>query len=262
MRAHRIAAVIKRYLLIYKSSSIRLIELFYWPLRDIIMWGLTSMWVSQEQHGGKAQVMLAVLAGIVLWQVALRTSLTSGLSIFEEIISHNLINFISTPLSLSEWLVGVMAVSAILAVFCVIFGVLATWLVYGISIWSLGVILIPVGLLLIIFGWVLGFLAASCIIAWGSKAQPVVGMVTWFLAPFLGIFTPLELLPKWAYVVSRFLPASYIFECIRSVATTGVVMWEKIWLSAGLNAVYLCIVLIIFSYTFESVRSRGLGQIH
>jgi ABC-2 type transport system permease protein len=257
MRFYRIKAVMLRHLLLYINGYGRFIELLYWPLRDIIMWGLTSLWISSSTSV-MPNVMLIMLSGIVIWQVVLRSLYISGLSIFEELIAHNLVNLVSSPLTLGEWVVGIMGTSVILSFIAVVFGMIGAKLIYGVSIWSLGILLVPSALLSLMFGWTLGFIGASFTVLWGIKAYSYVSILSWLFAPFLGIFTPITLLPAWAITFSRFLPASYVFSEIRNFITNGYIEWPMFLISFALNAVYLTVSLILFATAFDIKRARGL----
>jgi ABC-2 type transport system permease protein len=261
MKWRRIQAVMLRYLFLYKTGIIgRSIDLYYWPLRDIIMWGLTSIWVVNATSA-QPNVMLAMLAGIVLWHVSMRSTLAAGISVHEELISQNIVNLVATPLQLKEWILGVMLASGVLAAIAFTFGVLATWMIYSVSIISAGIILVPVVIILLMFGWILGFTAAAFVVRWGLRATTLVYVISWFFAPFVGIFTPLDILPSWAYMLSRFLPPSYAFEAVRSVILTGTVSFKTVGIGFALCLVYLPLALLFFAYMLQQSRQQGLAQL-
>ncbi|HVX00237.1 MAG TPA: ABC transporter permease [Candidatus Babeliaceae bacterium] len=261
MKIRRIQAVALRYLYLYKSGIIgRSIDLYYWPLRDIIMWGLTSIWVLTNSTS-QPTVMLAMLAGVVLWNVSLRTTLVTGTSVFEELVSQNIVNLVTTPLKLHEWMLGVMSASGFLASIALVFGIVATWIIYKVPIISIGLVLAPALLILFIFGWTLGFASAAFVIRNGVRANTLVYVISWLFGPFVGIFTPLNILPLWAYKLSRFLPASYAFEAVRAVVVTGSIPLYELALGLALASIYLIIALLFFTYMFQKSRSQGLAQL-
>lgn len=262
MKIHRINAIILRYFLLYTNSYARIVDLFYWPLRDIMMWGLTSLWVFKSQSD-KTNVVFAMLAGVVFWQVVLRTALSSGLSIFEELISHNLGNLFSTPLKLSEWIIAVICVSGVVSSITWLFGVLASKLIYNINILSLGPLALgSIIFSLMIFGLSMGFIGASFIIYSGVKvAHFAVPMLVWFFGPFVGIFYPLEILPSWAQSFSKILPPTYVFGQMRNIINNQSFDWSQIAISFALNIIYFILALSLFNYVFNKKRNYGLLQL-
>src|SRR5262249_34740106 len=73
MRPHRINAVIWRHLYLFPRTLERWSESIYWPVLDLIVWGLTSRWV--ETAGSDVPHMaLIVLTGVVFWQVVWRAN--------------------------------------------------------------------------------------------------------------------------------------------------------------------------------------------
>lgn len=260
MKLHRIGAVMLRYFLLYPASLGRLVDIFYWPMRDIIMWGLTSIWAFKAQPDNE-KLLFAMLTGVVLWQVVLRSNTSTGLSIFEDIVSQNLLNMVFTPLTLAEWIVGIMAMSGILALSALVFSIVIAKILFGITVFSVGIVLVPLIVILLLFGWSLGFFGASCILYGGTKGLSFVYIISWSFAPFVGIFYPLSVLPTWCVSVSKCIPASYVFEQLRSLSLHGTYVSSQLLLAFILSCVYLTVALTIFTLVFKRSKSRGLAQL-
>jgi ABC-2 type transport system permease protein len=260
MNLRRVYAVMLRYFLLYLNGYGRIVDTLYWPLRDIILWGLTSVWIVKSQDAAP-QIMISMVASIVLWHITVRATSAVGATVFEELASSNLVNLITTPLTLAEWIIGVMAMSAVIALCALVFGLFVAWALYGVAVLALGWTIFPLMASLLIFGWSLGFLSAACLISWGIKVQAFTFIIAWFAAPFIGIFTPLNLLPGWALTIARGLPLSYVFEALRSLITTGKLPWRDVAISFGLNSVYLIVALATFIYAFEKSRNKGLSRL-
>jgi ABC-2 type transport system permease protein len=47
MTAHRIYGIFLRNLYLYKRSIPRLMEIFYWPLLDLLLWGFITLYLSR-----------------------------------------------------------------------------------------------------------------------------------------------------------------------------------------------------------------------
>ena len=261
MKLHRITAVMLRYFLLYPASLGRLIDIFYWPMRDIVMWGLTSVWAFKTQPDNE-KLLFAMLTGVVLWQLVLRSNTSTGLSIFEDIVSQNVLNMVFTPLTLAEWIVGIMAMSGILALSAFVFSFVAAKLLFGINIFSVGIVLVPLIVILLLFGWSLGFFGASCVLYGGTKGLSFIYIISWSFAPFVGIFYPLSVLPAWCITVSKCIPASYVFEQLRSISLQGTYAMNQLLLAFLLSCAYLAVALTIFTQIFKRRKMRGLAQLH
>ncbi len=260
MKLHRVVAVMLRYFLLYPTSFGRLLDIFYWPMRDIIMWGLTSVWAFKTQPDND-KLLFSMLAGVVLWQVVLRSNTSTGLSVFEDIVSQNLLNMVSTPVTLSEWIAGIMGMSGILAFSALVFSIVIAKILYGINIFSVGIVLLPLIIILLLFGWSLGFFGASCVLYGGTKGLSFIYIISWSFAPFVGIFYPLSVLPSWCVIVSKGIPASYVFEQLRSISLNGTYVREQLLVAFALSCVYLIIALAIFVLVFKHSKARGVAQL-
>ena len=85
--------------------------------------------------------------------------------------------------------------------------------------------------------------------------------IPWGLMPFSGVFYPPETLPMWGQKVSALLPTTYIFEGMREVITTGLVSYEKLFISFGLNILYLIIAVVFFKICFSVSLKKGLSRL-
>lgn len=260
MSLTRILAVIYRHLLVLLRDTSRISELFYWPLFDIILWGFASTWMG-SQSDDNTKLVLSTLSCLVLWQVVYRTSQDVCLSFIEEVWSRNLINLFSTPITLFEWLIGVMILGLFKVIPSMLFAIAAVKYLYSINIMSLGYILIPFTISLIISGWVIGTFIASFLVYWGHRVQTLVWSLSWAFAPLSGVFFAITVFSPKIQMVSRCFPTTYIFEAIRTLVFTGQIKWENLYIATGLNIVYLCLVLILFNFSFNRSRALGLSRL-
>ena len=49
MKLHRINALIARHLYLYRRSLPRLMEIFYWPFLDLVVWGFITVYLMKFQ---------------------------------------------------------------------------------------------------------------------------------------------------------------------------------------------------------------------
>jgi ABC-2 type transport system permease protein len=256
MKLYRIRAIVLRNIKITFRGLDPLVDFFYWPLFDIVLWGFTSRWVQAQTATEPFTVLLGAL---VLWQASYRSNLDISFGLLSEFWSRTTVSLFSTPLTLTEWMVSSMIVGLFNTVIAVLFGCLAVWLLYGISVFSLGLILIPFFLSLILSGWAIGFFTASALIYWGQSVQKLVWVMGWFFVPFSAVFYPVDTLPTAAKTFAHLLPMTYIFEGLRSYVKTGSVPYLFLCISFALNAFYLLLAWVSFNYMFNKSKIKGLA---
>ena len=260
MKLYRIKAVMLRHLLLTFRVFQRLIDLMFWPFLNIVIWGFNSVWNEQFQNQSP-QLTLALVTSLVIWQILFRTNMEICFSLLDELRSHNFTALFSTPLQLNEWMMSVIGIGLLKSIFTFIFGMSCIWFLYGINVVSLGWMLAPFVALIILTGWIVGFLTASGIVFWGLSVQELVWVVAWIFVPFSGIFYSVKVLPQWAQYFSMIIPQSYIFEGLRSYILQGAIPYRNLTIAAGLTIFYVVFILIFFKFIFEQSRKNGLARL-
>ncbi len=259
MKFHRIFGVFLRYLYTLKKGLLGLADLFYWPLVDILLWGLASVWIQSQSEVHNLPLIL--MTALIFWQIAWRGSIDISSNLLQEFWHRNLLNLFSTPLKLSEWIAGLILLCLCKLMITIAFGALVVFILYSLNVFTIGWTFLPFAASLLIFGWSLSFISASAIILWGHRIEMFAWMIAYVFAPFSAVFYPIETLPEWARVISWCLPTTYIFEGMRSVLKTGEFPVEYFWISIGLNILYLAGTIRLFTLMFEKSRERGLGRL-
>ncbi len=253
---HRITAVMLRYLLIERRNYWRFIESMFWPTMDILLWGLTSVWM-QQQHVQLPHIVLIMMTCLVLWSIVSRAQLEIVMPLLEELWQRSLITLFSTPLTCAEWIIGLMLNGFIKTTFVLCFGAGVVWLLYALNVFAVGWMMLPYAVSLMMFGWAVGFLGAAFVIYYGQKAQNVAWMLSFLFAPVSGIFYPIAILPMWLQKIAWALPLSYAFEGMRAVILSGMLVTTYALSSLLLSLVYLIAMMALFGFLFG--RSRHLG---
>ncbi|MBI3901208.1 MAG: ABC transporter permease [Chlamydiia bacterium] len=259
MNTSRIIGVFFRYFYVLKKGMHQLSDLFYWPLVDILIWGLTSIWI--QSYHISSELPLILLTGLIFWQICWRGSIDISVSLLQEFWHRNLINLFSTPLKMSEWIGGILLLSIVKLLITIAFGSLIVYLLYALNVFIIGWSFLPFAVALIIFGWTLSFIASSLIIYWGQKVEMLAWMIGFLFAPFSGVFYPIGVLPEWAQVISWCLPTTYIFEGMRAILGGNSFPVSYYAMSLGLDGLYLFLSLLLFRYAFEKSRQKGLGRL-
>ena len=254
----RIKALVKINLTLSYRGLDPLYDLFYWPIFDLMLWGFTSRWV---QAPDKGTISLVWLTGVVLWQGCVRANLDMPLSFLVELGSRNVVTLFASPLKLREWVVSAMIVGLVNTVAVVLFGSFMAYLMYGVNVFSIGWLFMPMFLLLLQAGWVFGFLSAGVIMAGGLKVQKIIWVLGWCFGPFSAIFYAVESLPIWARFVTKVVPMSYVFEGMRSYANTGIFPQHNLIVAFVLNCLYGVGTLYFLVAMFRRSQVNGLARL-
>lgn len=256
MSLSRILAIVMRHMYSFRRNLDRLSDSVYWPVMDLLVWGLTTVWL--QTTAGGSHLLLIMLTAIVFWQIVWRSNYEISVNLLEESWCRNVVNLFSTPLTVCEWVSGVMLVGLIKVFIAILVGVAASWLLYSLNILTVGLSLIPFSASLVMFGWILGFIGAGIIARFGRQFQTIAWMMGFLFAPLSAVYYPVAVLPEWVQPAAWFLPATYIFEGMRGVIQTGQIDWGMVGSSFILNLCYLALSLKFFIAMFEYRRGTGL----
>jgi ABC-2 type transport system permease protein len=259
MNFSRIKGIYLRYLYVLLKGPQQLSDLFYWPLVDILLWGLASVWIATQHPAENLPLML--MTALILWGVVWRGSVDISVSLLQEFWHRNLVNLFSTPLKLSEWALGTVLLCLCKFVMTVSFGASVVYFLYGLNIFEVGWNFLPFAALLLLFGWTLGFLAGSMIIYWGHQVESLAWMIGYLFAPFSAVFYPVAILPLWAQKVAWALPSTYIFEGMRTILNGGSLPSGYLWISLGLGTLYFALSIALFHFSFQKSRIKGLARL-
>lgn len=259
MSFSRIKGVFLRYYYNLIKGPTQLSDLFYWPFIDILLWGLTSIWVQRQTPD--LNLPLIIMTGLIFWQIAQRGSFDIAISLLQEFWHRNLVNMFSTPLKISEWAAGILLFCLCKLIITVLFGSLLVYLFYSLNVFTLGWAFLPFAVMLLIFGWIIGFLASSLIIYYGHNIETVAWMAVFLFAPFSAVFYPVSILPEWTQVISWSLPTTYVFEGMRQILHGQPFPLSYLAVSFTLNILYLCGAIALFRWSFEKSRNKGLARL-
>jgi ABC-2 type transport system permease protein len=181
-----------------------------------------------------------------------------AISFFEEIYSRNLGHLMATPLTTGEYIAALMIVSLMrTAIGLFPATLLAIWF-FGFSLYSLGIALAAFFAILIAFGWSIGLFVSGLVLRYGLGAESFAWAIILGFAPFCGIYYPTAILPGWAQYLSDVLPASYIFNGMRTVLIQHVVRTDYLIIAALLDIVWLAIGGGAFVLFHQRARERGM----
>ena len=253
----RIGTMVLRYLYLLRSSWTRIVELAYWPLMQMIMWGfMTEFLMRSDSPVLRAGGML--IAAVLLWDVMFRSNIGVAVSFLEEMWSRNLAQLFASPLRPYEWALSLLVISLIRTLIGVLPAALLAIPLYSYSIFEMGLPLVAFFANLMMFGGAVGLAIAGLILRYGLGAESLAWVGIFAIAPISGIYYPIATLPAWLQPVAWAFPSSAVFEGMRAVLADGIFRTDLFVLATLLNVVYMAVGLAIFLKVFRIARVRGL----
>ena len=107
--ARRIWGLMYRHLALYRRSWPRLLELAYWPVLQMCIWGFTASFLAARMGSPAVLAGATLLGGVLLWEVALRSQMGVAISFLEEMWSRNLGHVFVSPLRPWELVAALIA---------------------------------------------------------------------------------------------------------------------------------------------------------
>jgi ABC-2 type transport system permease protein len=257
MRWSRTAAIPLRQLYLLRGSPARVLPLFAWVAIDIVLWGFITRYLNSVSSAG-FNFVPALLGAVLLWDFMVRVMQGITTTFFEDVWTRNFLNIFATPLTISEYVTG-LVLSSILtsSVGLGVMLVLATG-VFGLPFFTYGAALIPFVLVLFLMGIALGIFGTAIVLRLGPAAEWFIWPIPALLSPFAGVFYPLATLPPWMRNISRLLPASYIFESLRTAVLGGAVSARDLAWAGCLAAVYIALAGWFFTRIYRHAVRDGL----
>lgn len=246
-----------RYLYLLRSSWTRIVELAYWPIMQMIMWGfMTEFLLRSDSPVLKASGVL--IAAVLLWDVMFRSNIGVAVSFLEEMWSRNLAQLFASPLRPYEWALSLLTISLVRTLVGVLPAALLAIPLYSYSVFDMGLPLIAFFANLMIFGGAIGLAVSGLILRYGLGAESLAWVGIFAVAPISGIYYPIDTLPQWLQPIAWALPSASVFEGMRAVLADGVFRTDLFVSAMLLNLVYMAAGLAIFLYIFRVARIRGL----
>jgi len=256
MRLSRALAVVERQLYLMRGSPARIVPLFGFVVIDIVLWGFITRYLDTVSTG--INFVSSLLGAVVLWDFCVRVLHGVTMAFFEDVWSRNFLNIFASPLSVSEYLAGQVVSSLLTSTVGLVAMLLLATLVFGVSFAAYGVMVVPILLVLFLFGIAMGILGASCVLRWGPAAEWFVWPIPAVIAPFAGVFYPVATLPAWMQPFARILPPSYVFESLRAIVTGGRVQPASFVTGAVLALIYVIAAGWIFTRVHHHAVRSGL----
>src|SRR5919112_4569786 len=107
MRLSRALAITLRQYYLIRGSLSRVFPLFVWVAIDIVLWGFITKFLDAVSSSSYNFVP-ALLGAVLLWDFQTRVMQGVTMAFFEDVWSRNFLNIFSTPLTITEYVAGLV----------------------------------------------------------------------------------------------------------------------------------------------------------
>jgi ABC-2 type transport system permease protein len=253
----RVSALLLRQLFLYRRSMIRSLEVIYWPVLDLLLWGFLSVYVARLRGGGATAIAFLV-GGLILWDIFFRVQQAISVSFLEDIWTRNLVNVFVSPVSTAEFLGATMLLGVFkVTVIALLMSGLA-FALYAFNIFPYAPALLPFAVNLILAAWGMGIITTALILRYGQGAEVLAWAVAFLFQPFSAVFYPVQVLPGVLQHLAWALPTTYAFEGMRAVLAGHPLPWGYVAWALALNAVLFGLAAAVFARVMWIARELGL----
>jgi ABC-2 type transport system permease protein len=256
-RIRRTAGIALRQYYLLRGSPARVLALYAWILVDIVLWGFIARYLNTLGKPG-TDFIPALLGAVLLWDFFTRVMHSITTAFLEDVWSQNFLNLFASPLSIREYLGGLVLFSVVTSLAGLLVMVVLATAVFGLDFFALGLMLVPFLLVLFLFGVALGILGTALVLRFGPASEWLVWPIPAVVTPFAAVFYPVASLPGWMQEVSKVLPPSHVFEGMRAIVTGGATPGQTLPLAFLLCALYILLASWTFSRVYRTVVRSGL----
>ena len=253
----RTSAIALRQFYLMRGSISRLVPLFAWVAVDMVLWGFITKYLNSVTASGFNFVPL-FLGAVLLWDFFTRVMQGITMAFMEDVWSRNFLNFFASPLTIGEYLGGLVLSSITTSSVGLCVMVLLASSAFGLSFLSYGFSLVPFLCVLFLFGIAFGIMGAGMVLRLGPASEWFIWPIPALISPFAGVFYPLKTLPVWMQYVGYALPPSYIFEGMRRILAGGSVSGSALLSATALAIFYLLVACWFFGRMYKHGVRTGL----
>lgn len=257
MRLAAVSGIVLRQAALMRGSPVRIIPLFVWGAIDIVLWGFITRYLNTLDEQG-LKFVPSFLGAVLLWDFFSRVMQGVTTAFFEDLWSRNFINLFATPLTIGEYLCGLIVTSTATSLIGLVVMVALAVGVFGLDFFGFGVLLVPFVLVLYLFGIGLGIFASALVLRLGPASEWLVWPIPAVIVPFAGVFYPLAVLPEWMQWIGYLLPPSYVFEGMRNVLAGQGASAALLTASMALVMTEILCAMWFFRRVYRYVVSSGL----
>ena len=257
MSLSRIFAIVLRQFYLLRGSPVRLLPMIAWVGIDIVLWGFLSRYLNSIT-GPRMNFTAALLGAVLMWDFLTRVMQGVTTAFFEDVWSRNFLNLFATPLTVLEYLGGLVTTGVLTSLLGLAAMLVLATTVFGLSFFTYGAALAPFVLMLFLSGITLGVLGTAIVMRFGPASEWLIWPIPSVISPFVGVFYPLSTLPGWMQAVGKALPPSYVFQSMRAILAGQDADWGALAFAGGLTVIYFVLAFLVFAWVYRFAMRTGL----
>ena len=216
MKLRPVAGIVLRQIYLIRGSPVRLFPMVTWVAIDIVLWGFITRYLNAVSGSGMNFVP-TLLGGVLLWDFCTRIMQGVSTAFLEDVWSRNFLNLFASPLSIAEYIAGLVITSIMTSSIGVVVMIALATGVFHLQFFSLGLPLVAFPKILLAILAALGIFASAIVLRLGPASEWLLWPLPALLSPFAAVFYPLATLPQWMQWVAHVLPPAYVFEGMRGL---------------------------------------------
>jgi len=110
VKARPIAGIVLRQIYLLRGSPVRVFPMVTWVAIDIVLWGFITRYLNSVSGSG-VNFVPTLLGGVLLWDFCTRIMQGVSTAFLEDVWSRNFLNLFASPLSISEYIAGLVITS-------------------------------------------------------------------------------------------------------------------------------------------------------
>jgi ABC-2 type transport system permease protein len=257
MKIRPVTGIVLRQLYLLRGSPVRVFPMVTWVAIDIVLWGFITRYLNSVSGSG-VNFVPTLLGGVLLWDFCTRIMQGVSTAFLEDVWSRNFLNLFASPLSISEYITGLVITSVVTSSVGVVVMVGLATGVFHLKFFSLGLPLVAFLMVLFVFGITLGIFAAAIVLKLGPASEWLLWPLPALLSPFAAVFYPLATLPHWMQRVALGLPPSYVFEGMRSLLSGHAFPTSLLLQGVIVAAAELLLATYFYRHVYNQAVRTGL----
>lgn len=252
-----VTTIFLRQFFLIKRSMHRLIGLFYWSALEIFLWGFLTVYI-HNVGGAEFGFITVIIGAVILWNFLLRVQQGIAISFLEDVWTRNLVNLFASPLSIGQYLAGLVLTSIFTSLVALSFMTMVAWFLFTYNLFQFGFLMLPFIFILFFFGLALGLFTTATILRFGPSSEILAWSIPTLIPPFSGVFYPIDTLPSWLQPISKVLPSTHVFEGMRSIVLSGTFDFNRLIFASILAMVFFVIMYWYLMRSYRHVLRKGL----
>jgi len=251
MRWSKIAALMYRDSIVIRRVKFRIMDIIYFPLTTLIIWGLFAIYSRQMA----AEAGLIVLIINIFWNFAHVAQTTSNVLMMEDIWSGSFKQVLLSGISEFEYITARLLSSGITSIFVVLM-LTSLSLLLDINFFSVHTIFLI--LITLIGSLSLAILIAAFVVFAGREYGFLVFSAMQLFIMLSAPFFPKEIFPKVLVYLSYIMPFTAVFEAARAFSTTGTVPLNLLLWGAAVTLGYFVFAWPMYYLSFRRSKRTGM----